>query len=162
MASQARHTVAFVVERTPIVLTLFVSAVLIGAAVQAAIGWAGDLRAATVDRSDIFEYVAVEYVRADDDAMVIRSTRAIHRDVEAMSFVDVLRCSGIIYSTYSSTVPSVEASGLGSLEWTYPAPFPTDGRTCVLVAQVTAEYRGRLYTQRLESVPFNPTKENDA
>lgn len=160
MGGSIRLAIGHVVERTPVVLLLFVLFAIAGAVANVAVDMANDLRASRIDREDVFEYVSIQYEGIDEETggLVMSSTRIFHRDVDGASFVDVLRCSGVIVSTYTSTVGAIEAGDLKTSSWTYQSDFPDDGRQCWIDAEITVDYGGRLYRQRLDSVPFNPTR----
>lgn len=154
-----RATLGHAIERTPAVVLLFVIFILVSAGVSTSVELANDIRASRIETSDVFEYVSVQYEGVDPElGLAMSSTASWHRDVDAVTFVDVLYCSGAFVSSYTSTRGVREASPLGTVDWFYQEEFPTDGRQCRLVAEITAEYRGRLYVQTLESVPFRPTE----
>ncbi len=162
--SPVRSAIGHIVERSPVVVLLFVIFAMVGALASVGLDIANDLRASRVEREDVFEYVSIQYEGIDTevDGLVMSSTRVFYRDVDGASFVDVLRCSGVIVSTYSSTVGAIEAGDLETQPWTYQGDFPVDGRPCRIDAEITVDYEGRLYRQRLDSIPFNPMQGDEA
>lgn len=156
---QARATLAHTIGRAPLIAIIFVALVVGGGFVSASVELANNLRLWGVEREDVFEYVSIQYEGIDPEVgLVMSSTRVWHRDVDAASWVDVLVCEGVVISTYPSSTGSAEAEPLDTQPWTYQRKFPTDGRRCVIQSEISATYRGRVFVQRLDSIPFNPTE----
>lgn len=114
-------------------------------------------------RSQIFDYAAVSFAGVDDDGghLDMISTRLYRRDLDRIVWHDELRCGpGFgIFSTLVNSAAAVEASPLETVDWSYTAAFPTDGRPCYVHSTIAVEVDGVTFIQTIDSEEFTTIQE---
>lgn len=152
------RTARYVASRVPQILVLFVIAVF---AIQAAVtvaSWGQQWRASRLEQTDIFEYFAVEYVRYEDAALVMKSDAHWKVGVDEVTWRDRLRCGGRTMSTQTTEAGAIPPGDRKVGEWDYSARHPEPGSdaVCQMTSVITAVVDGRAFVQRIQSQPFTP------
>lgn len=155
--SNVRRTVLYIAGRAPVALVLFVLGVATVEAGRTAVGWWDDWQASRIERSDVFEYVSVEYSGSlgPNGELMMLSTAAWYRHVDRIEWLDSLVCGGT-WSSQTFERGERDAEPMQVIEWPYAEAWPDDGRECFMVSVITADVAGRSYVQRIESAPFTP------
>lgn len=132
-------------------------------AVEAAMtvgGWWGDWQASRVDREDVFHYTSVEWsgqVNADGDLLMVSVAEWPGAPIDRVEWSDRLICDGGTTSHVEISAVDYSPRGAAPVVWPYPGRWPTDPDTeCVMVSVIQATVEDRVFTQQLESQPFNP------
>lgn len=157
------HLVAAGLRRLAIILGLgLVATVALSLAVWSLRTVSDEAFERTTTRADVFEYVEVSYVGREGPTLGMQSTRAWLMPIDRVVWNDVLKCetaSGgrwAVWSTADTSAAHVDPAGLEVVPWNYTASFPDDGRMCRVEATVSAEVRGRVFSQRIVSDSFSP------
>lgn len=107
--------------------------------------------------SKYFEYLSVEFVEKDENALIFASTSVI-KESYPIFWNDILRCQdGKDYRFFSvqnsnSTAPEKRVQ-FREVYWNYNEPFPI-GRTCILESTITMDIKGITKTSKIISNPF--------
>ncbi len=149
------RTIRYIGGRIPAIAILFIILVFTAEAAATVLERFEEWQVARIEQTEVFEYVAVEYVETTDDGLLMVSTAAWHQHVDRIEWVDRLDCSGT-WSSQRFEAADREPVELRSVEWPYVQPYPTDGRECRMVSVISAEARGRVFVQQIESAPFIP------
>lgn len=151
-------TVRYIGHRSPVIVIWAILLMLGIGAVERAWTFYQVWEVDQINQVDVFEYASVEYVETTPDGLAMVSTAAWHLPVDRVVWIDVLRCDGAVFSTLVNQAGARGPRSFTEAAWVYTNPHPI-GQRCQMVSTISAEHRGRVFTQVIESTPFIPSDE---